>query len=353
MMMACPADPCAVDDPMPGVTVVIPTRNRRTLLMTTLAGVLAQTDVELEVVVVDEGSTDGTADAVAALGDARVRLLRNATAQGVVAARNRGLSAARGTWVAFCDDDDLWAPGKLASQIRAAERAGRQWAVAAAVGFEPDGTVRYRTIPPPDGELASLLPWWNTVPGGSSNVVARRGLIEQAGGFDGRFRVLADWDLWIRLVRSGGPPAVVETALVGYRMHGANMSTASDGVLEELRLIETLSADLRGGRPLDRAWFYRWMASSLLRGGHRRAAAAAFWRAASWRDPSPLVRSVASLTVPPSVWAVARRLRRARLRKARPGIETPLWLLTLLGTEQTSSSALATQRRVRPRRSDE
>jgi glycosyltransferase involved in cell wall biosynthesis len=345
MMTACPADSCAVDDPMPEVTVVIPTRNRRTLLMTTLAGVLAQTDVDLEVVVVDEGSTDGTADAVAALGDARVRLLRNATAQGVVAARNRGLSAARGTWVGFCDDDDLWAPEKLASQIRAAEAARRQWAVAGAVGFEPDGTVRYRTIPPLDEELASLLPWLNTVPGGSSNVIALRGLMEQAGGFDGRFRVLADWELWIRLARQG-PPATVPAALVGYRMHAANMSTASDGVLDELGLIEALSADLRGGRPLNRAWFYRWMASSLLRGGHRRAAAAAFWRAASWPDLSPLVRSVASLTVPASGWAVARRL-----RKARPRIEAPPWLLALLGTEQPSPSAMATQQRVRPRRS--
>jgi hypothetical protein len=124
------------------------------------------------------------------------------------------------------------------------------------------------------------------------------------------------------------------------------MSTASDGVLDELRLIEALSADLRGGRPLNRAWFYRWMASSLLRGGHRRAAAAAFWRAVSWPDLSPLVRSVASLTVPASGWAVARRL-----RKARPGIETPPWLLALLGTEQPSPSVMATQQRVRPRRS--
>ncbi|MGY1679575.1 glycosyltransferase family 2 protein [Geodermatophilus sp. SYSU D01176] len=315
-------------DPAPRVTVVIPTRNRRALLRTTLAGVLAQTDVDLEVVVVDDGSTDGTGDAVAALCDARVRVLREETSRGVVAARNRALSASRGTWVGFCDDDDLWAPEKLAAQLRAAEAAERHWAVAGVVGFEPDGTVRYRTVPPPDEELTALLPWWNTVPGGCSNVVARRRLVEEAGGFDRRFRVLADWELWIRLARLGAP-ATVDAPLVGYRMHAANMSTSSDGVLAELRLIEELSADLRGGRPLDAAWFHRWMASSLRRGGHRRAAAAEFWRAASLRDPTPLLRSLASVAVPESGWALARRL-----RKRRPGIATPPWLGDLLGAER-------------------
>ena len=313
---------------VPSVSVVIPTKNRRSLLMPTLAAVAGQSDVELEVVVVDDGSTDGTVDAVGALGDPRITVLRHETSRGVVAARNRGLAGARGEWVAFCDDDDLWAPGKLASQLHAAAALGRRWAVAGAVGFEPDGNVLYERLPVEGEQLAALLPWNNAVPGGSSNVVARRSLLDEVGGFDPRLRVLADWELWIRLARSG-PPASVPAAAVGYRMHGANMSTGSEGVLDELRLIEGLSADLRNGRRLDPAWFHKWMGVSMMRGGNRRGAALAFWRQATVRKPSPVLRSVACLVVPAPGWAIARRLRRGRVA----AVPTPPWLAYLLAAE--------------------
>jgi glycosyltransferase involved in cell wall biosynthesis len=301
--------------------------------MTSLAGVLAQRAVELDVVVVDDGSTDGTGEAVAALGDPRIRVLRNPTPRGVVAARNRGLAAARTDWVGFCDDDDLWAPGKLHSQIAAADAAGCEWAVAGAVGFEPDGTVLYEARPQAGEQLAAVLPWRNMVPGGCSNVVARRGLLEEIGGFDPRLRVLADWELWIRLARRG-VPATVDALLVGYRMHGSNMSTRSDGVVAELRLVERLSADLRGGGRLDPAWFHEWMAASMLRGGDRGGAAAAYWRAASVRRPSAAVRSLASLVLPASGRALVRGLRGLRgVRYA-----TPLWLGDLLDTEHIDAA---------------
>ena len=309
--------------------MVIPTKNRRTLLRTSLAGVLAQRDVDLEVVVVDDGSTDGTADALLAMGDPRVRVLRNPTSQGVVAARNRGTAASTGDWVGFCDDDDLWAPDKLASQASAAAAAGRAWAVGGAVGFEPDGSVLYSTTPEAGDVLAAQLPWRNAVPGGCSNVVARRELLEEAGGFDPRFRVLADWELWIRLARHG-PPASVPVALVGYRMHGSNMSTSSEGVLDELRLVETLSTDLRQGRRLDPAWFHYWLATSMLRGGDSRGAAGAFWQAASLRRPAPALRALVSLTVPVRGRAVARRVKNWR----RAPLPTPPWLSDLLALER-------------------
>jgi glycosyltransferase involved in cell wall biosynthesis len=317
-----------VADPVPAVSVVVPTKNRRQLLLTTLAGILAQQDVDCDVVVVDDGSTDGTGEAIAALADPRISVLRNPASQGVVAARNRGLAAARADWVGFCDDDDLWAPGKLAAQMAAAEATGRGWAVAGALGFEPDGRVRYETLPATGEELAALLPWVNGVPGGCSNVVSRRRLLDEAGGFDPRLRVLADWELWIRLARHG-PPAAVASPLVGYRLHGSNMSTRSDGVLAEMRLVETLSTDLRGGRRLDPAWFHRWMGSSMLRGGDRRGAAAAYSRAASVRHPSPAVRSLACLVVPASGWALARRLKAWRATDLTP----PPWLSDLLAQE--------------------
>ncbi len=103
------------------VSVVIPTRNRSTLLAMALRSVFHQQDVELEVIVVDEASTDDTSTMLATIGDARVRVIRNDAPHGVSAARNSGAAEARGEWLAFLDDDDLWAPTKLARQIHAAE----------------------------------------------------------------------------------------------------------------------------------------------------------------------------------------------------------------------------------------
>ena len=95
---------------MPEVTVVVPTRNRASMLEQALRSVAGQRDVDLEAVVVDDGSTDDTQAVIAAMGDRRLRLIRHQRPQGVSTARNRGVADARGHWVAFLDDDDLWAP---------------------------------------------------------------------------------------------------------------------------------------------------------------------------------------------------------------------------------------------------
>src|ERR1044071_7041476 len=103
---------------MPRVSVVIPTRDRAHLLQRTLASVLKQSIDSLEVIVVDDASNDAASTAAAA-AHPRVRLLRNPEPSGVSVARNRGIAAARGDWIAFCDDDDLWAPSKLQQQLSA------------------------------------------------------------------------------------------------------------------------------------------------------------------------------------------------------------------------------------------
>ena len=106
--------PARIGTGTPEVSVVVPTHNRSGLLAQTLHSVLWQRGVDLEVLVVDDGSADDTAEMVAGLADPRIRLLRHDHPQGVSAARNRGVAAASGRWLAFCDDDDLWAPDKLA-----------------------------------------------------------------------------------------------------------------------------------------------------------------------------------------------------------------------------------------------
>src|SRR3954471_3920817 len=103
----------------PRVSVVVPTHNRADVVGRAVASVLAQTERDLEVIVVDDASTDGTAQRLAELakGDDRIRIIANAVALGGGGARNAGIAASRGQWVAFLDDDDEWLPAKLAIQL--------------------------------------------------------------------------------------------------------------------------------------------------------------------------------------------------------------------------------------------
>lgn len=276
------------------VSVVVPTRDRASLLAQTLRSVLAQRDVDLEVVVVDDGSRDGTATAVAALRDDRLRYLRHEQPRGVSAARNSGVDAANGSWVAFLDDDDLWAPEKLAAQLELVD--GHGWAVSGAVSVDDDLQVLSSEPPLPSQRIADEVERWNAVPVGASNVLARADVLRAVGPFDLRLRHMADWDLWIRLARHG-LPAVVPRPHVAYRMHlgSATVDTGYDAAepLAELALI----AD-RYGIPADRAAVHRWIGWSARRAGRRAPAALAYLRAAADGDLASLLRSAASLVHP-------------------------------------------------------
>ena len=117
--------PQPVSSHRPEISVVIPTRNRRRLFALALASVLDQRGVRLEVIVVDEASTDDTAAMVHAIADPRVHVVRHDVPLGMTAARNRGIAAATGEWIAFLDDDDIWVPDKLVfSSKRFARRDG-------------------------------------------------------------------------------------------------------------------------------------------------------------------------------------------------------------------------------------
>ena len=165
----------------PEVSVVIPTRDRSRLLALTLRSVRWQRGVDLEVLVVDDGSTDDTAEVVAAIADPRIRLVRQPVAQGVSAARNRGIAEAGGTWVAFLDDDDLWAPDKLVRQLQAAHQTGRAWVYTGEVNVDQQLRV-IDGVPPIDmtiaggvaGDVATAAIVVNAIP---SMLAARPGLL--------------------------------------------------------------------------------------------------------------------------------------------------------------------------------
>ena len=296
----------------PEVSVVVPTRNRSRLLALTLLSVCWQRGVELEVVVVDDGSTDDTAQVVAGIGDPRVRLVGHDRPQGVSAARNRGIAEAGGAWVAFLDDDDLWAPDKLASQLQAAHRTGRAWIYTGEVTVDQHLRVLHGAAPPPPERVMERLGRHNAVPAGASNVVVRADALASAGPFDTGLRNNEDWDMWIRLARIG-PPAWVRRPLVALQAHPRNASHNMDRMLWELDVIER-----RHHVPVDRAAHYRWAAWSSLRAGRQRAALGYYARAVRVGDLTSVARAAVAL-VHPAV-AAARGA-----RPARPGSADQAW----------------------------
>jgi glycosyltransferase involved in cell wall biosynthesis len=260
----------------PEVSVVVPTHDRSRLLGLTLRSILWQRDVDLEVIVVDDGSADDPAAVVAGLGDARVRLVRHARPLGVSVARNRGIAEARGGWVGFCDDDDLWSPDKLHQQLAAA--SGCTWVCTGHVNVTPGMRVVGGGPAPTSEEIVRLLPYRNVVPGGGSAVIVRSDALEVCGGFDGRLRNAADWELWLRL--SGhGPPAVVDRPLVAYRLHPGNASLDGALTLREVEIIEQVHR-IR----VSRASLYRYLGWWALRTGRRRSAVGHFLHGLQHRD---------------------------------------------------------------------
>jgi glycosyltransferase involved in cell wall biosynthesis len=226
----------------PTVTAIVPTHNRRPTLATTMRSVLDQRGVDFEVIVVDDGSSDDTGAWLASLGDPRVRVLRHDVPQGAAQARTTGVAAASTPYVAFCDDDDLWAPDKLAAQLDAvAATPGAGWSCTAAVSFVADGSapveiLHHQPAPAADQVLASLLTS-NIVPGGGSSVLVDKDLVQEVGGFRGG--LAEDWDLWIRLALAA-PLAPADAPLTGYRIwRGAGRSRSSDlrGMVEATQTV--------------------------------------------------------------------------------------------------------------------
>jgi glycosyltransferase involved in cell wall biosynthesis len=279
---------------VPEVSVVIPTRDRRELLLRTLGGVLRQRDVSLEVVIVDDSSEDGTAEAISALGDERVRVLGGHAPVGVSAARNRGLAEARGEWVAFLGDDDLWSPDKLALQLGALRDSGATAAFGAAALVDSRLEVLDVHRVEAGEELLHQVLSRSTIPAGASNVVASRAAVEAVGGFDESLAPLADWEMWIRLALRGSFASVPEI-VVAYVHHASNMSIGRwDLYLAEFDAIGSKHRREREERgiALDGIGFSRWLAGEQRRGGDWRGAVGTYLGGARrFRSPGNLVRA--------------------------------------------------------------
>jgi glycosyltransferase involved in cell wall biosynthesis len=274
------------------VSVVIPSRDRWPLLSRAVRGALAQEGVELEVIVIDDGSREPLEPQLAGLGDERVRVLRHPTSLGVARARNRAVEAARAPWVAFLDDDDQWAPEHLA---RLAAVAGDDVAFAFSRHYliDEQGVVVGRGPDPVGKEMLGQLVAGNPVVTPSA-VLARRELVQEVGGFDPAFSILADWDLWLRLAQRGRV-AVSGALSVAYLQHSQSMHRDAKGILSEHGALAIKHAELlrRHRSGLGDPLFFQWVASGVAPTRQRRLGAR--WYVAHQRRFASLPRIAAGL----------------------------------------------------------
>ena len=315
-----------IRDSSPPVSVVIPAYNREGSIVDAIESVLAQSFGDFELVVVDDGSRDGTLAAARSVADPRLRVIAAPRNGGAATARNLGATEARGAWIAFQDSDDEWLPRKLEKQMARllappGPAAGVPY-VGAYCGLltlgwldeRPGERLRLRYRPDPaiaaaDGAILAELLVGNLI--STQTLVVRRGLFHALGGFDPDTTPIEDWDFVIRLA-GAGPIAFVDEPLVIQRFSPNSITRDRDRALASTERVVEKNAGVFARHP--RAYAeqcYR------IAGGHRRAGdlrAARAWLARARRaDPGT-----------PKLWAMSLgvgglSLLPGRRRTARPG----------------------------------
>ena len=247
---------------MPSVSVVIPTHDRASLLARAIDSALAQEDVasEVEVIVVDDGSTDGTREVLEGYGDA-IRWARQGNA-GPAAARNRGVAMARGDWIAFLDSDDEWVPHKLARQLPLT-LGGHGLVYSDRVDLGALSSWRglhSQRVKFWEGDVFEPLLMGNFIT--LSSVLMQRSWFERLGGFDETLWGTEDWDLWLKFAERA-PVALCREPLTRYHRHAGALSNDPARMRQQhMRVLDRALASPRGRalsdaarrRALSRGW---------------------------------------------------------------------------------------------------
>jgi len=200
---------------MPRVSVIIPSYNRAHVLLRAVDSVLNQSFTDFELVIVDDASTDGTEALVAGLTDARVRYIKHDRNQFAAGARNTGMAAATGEYIAFLDSDDLWLPHKLTAQVSQLDTAGIDWVAGytgALVNMKGGVYDRIETRPTLAGDvlrdylLGRLTIWTPTF-------IFRSSMLPAVGPFDPELVRGEDVDFYLRVLQQGKLACLTEPAV--------------------------------------------------------------------------------------------------------------------------------------------
>lgn len=231
---------------LPIVSVLIPVYNGAAFVATAVNSALTQRGVDVDVIVIDDGSTDATPQVLDSFGD-RIRVIRQANA-GHVKSRNNGAQLAKGEWLAFLDADDEWLPDKLMKQLERAD-GETKLIYTERVNFgdiERVTTTQSATQQLLEGDLFEpLLLRGNFIT--VSSAMIRKDVFDKLGGFDESLVVCEDWDLWLRYTGQGWPVGVVREPLTRYRWHAGAMTLNLRRMLDgRLKVIERALALPRG-----------------------------------------------------------------------------------------------------------
>jgi glycosyltransferase involved in cell wall biosynthesis len=264
--------PLAIDRPgggggtaPPAISVVIPTYNRAELLRRAIDSALAQTYQDLELIVVDDGSTDSTAATVRSVADSRIRYIRLPKNRGVPFARNTGIASARGEWVAFLDCDDEWKPDKLERQLASIEAAPEAAASYTRCEVQPSNGRRRRRREIAQGDVTDAVLRMEIPLVPSVYMVKRRALMD-VGGFDETMEAAEDADLWLRLAQAGVRFAGV-TEPLAIKHHDHDLTQFEKDPIVRLRWFRAM--DRRWGtlmkERLGHEYYQRWQRNKLRR----------------------------------------------------------------------------------------
>lgn len=212
---------------MPEVSVIIPTRNRQQLVGWAIRSVLNQSYADLECIVVDDASTDGTPQVVQTIEDARLVYLRREGRGGASGARNTGIRAARSSLVAFLDDDDEWLPDKLSKQVPLLKALPDEYGMVYCWMdyFDDTGRIIQERHPTYSGDVfASVLVKQGI--GGCPTLLVRRRVVEEIGGFDETLPRGNDGDFIRRVCRVYKVDVIPEVLVHVHVAHGYERITS-------------------------------------------------------------------------------------------------------------------------------
>jgi len=255
----------AVKGGSPAVSVILPTHNRAHLLGRGIQSILGQSFTDLELLVVDDASSDGTLDVVKAFRDERVRYIKLASNVGGGAARNAGVSQARAPVIAFQDSDDIWLPQKLERCMERLEREPGLIGVFSAFWQIEGRSAVYRPAGVPEqASMAVGILRENFIDTPTS--VIRRTVFEQAGGFDPGLPRYQDWELFIRLLRRGAMAYINEPLVLSFVTPGSISTDSRAHGVAMGRIYEKHASEIVQDENLNASWLAN-MGDSLLRAG--------------------------------------------------------------------------------------
>jgi len=207
------------------LSIVIPAYNVEKYIVSAISSALNQTYRDLEVIVVDDGSTDATGANAGTIKDGRLRIIRQENA-GLSAARNTGVLATSGKYVGFLDGDDIWFPAKAEEHLKVMD-SDPGFAITFSHSAyldemgQPTGQLLVSTIRHP--RLKDMIV--RNLVGNGSTPIVRRECLDLAGGFDESLHALEDWEMWVRILgRTPFRAALIPMVLTGYRIRATSMT---------------------------------------------------------------------------------------------------------------------------------